>query len=136
MSRQLQHYFNTLNFSNICVYNKKKNQVKDNYTVIQISLNPLDCKFCGKPKGKLLLCKHILFYFIKVLNLSLVDISLIGCNEKYKDHSIPITEECCICLDTINKLETQCLQCGQLYHTKCYTLNECAICKNKILKFN
>lgn len=129
MSKQFQDYYNSLNFSNLCIYNKKKNQIKDNLTVIKLSLNPLECQLCGKPHGKLLLCKHLIFYFIKVLGLSLIDISLIGCNDKYKDPTVLINEECCICLDTIHKLETQCLQCGQFYHKKCNKNLECSICK-------
>lgn len=122
MSRQFYNHVNSYDYKNLSVLNKKKLQMKDKITKFTISLDPFNCQICGKPPGKLLWCKHIIFYMKDVYNYSIAEMNLY--NDTLND------KECCICLEVIHYPEEQCLRCSQFYHKRCVKkLFTCSVCQ-------
>lgn len=136
MSKQFLEHIKDFKMQNVTISNKKKNLVKDGLLILKAAVSPLHCQACGKPKGKLLWCKHVYLMFRNIFPYSLEQICLIAANDKYINLEEIVDEECCICLDKITKLEEQCLQCGHLLHTRCLKQNiiNCPICQYSLKK--
>ena len=76
MSRQFRDLVNTFDYKNLEVVNKKKNIMRDGIIKFKIDLCPLSCQLCSKPKGKLLWCKHIIFFILHAKNMTISEQAL------------------------------------------------------------
>ncbi len=78
---------------------------------------------------------------ISKLKTSLRYKPILNLKKQFKNIKVlPISKECSICLEKIDKIAVKCCQCGHCFHKKCldYWLQQndtCPLCRGKCINF-
>ncbi len=125
------NYYNSIisKINNVQLTKSKKSIIlKDGFFTVKINLDDINnCKLCGRFKHcDYKKCYHIYAILIKYFNLDFNSLLFIWKRDNYskllKNEQLNyLNDECCICLcmvDVSNNI--LCLNCGSVYHNKCF----------------